>query len=156
MYAVCLRYAHGHEQAQDMLQDGFIRVFNKLGQFRYEGSLEGWVRRIIVRTAIDHLRREAVQLVQIGDHRAEEPVVAEEALAALGVEELRGLISTLPDGYRTVFNLCAIDGYEHAEIARMLGIGESTSRSQLAKARRMLQLRIQEITTYVHTQDRSA
>lgn len=151
MYAVCLRYARRAAEAQDMLQDGFIRVFNKLAHFRHDGSLEGWIRRIMVTTAIDHLRRHAVRKEHFtADDGVDAPVPAD-ALDALGVQEVHALLAELPHGYRTVFCLYAIEGFDHAEIGAMLGVGESTSRSQLAKARRMLQQRINELTTHVHT-----
>lgn len=150
MYAVCLRYARHELEAQDLLQEGFIRVFNKLSGFRLQGSLEGWIRRIMVHTAINTYRKKSFQQERFGmEHLPEEPVEAV-ALDHLGEQEVLKLVSALPEGYRAVFNLYAIDGYDHAEIAEMLGFGESTSRSQLAKARRMLQQRLNDITTPVH------
>ncbi len=155
MYAVCLRYARHNEEAQDLLQEGFIRVFEKLDSFRLEGSLEGWVRRIMVHTAINHFRRKASQQERIGmDHIPEVPV-SSNAIGTLGEQELLALVSDLPDGYRHVFNLYAIEGYDHAEIASMMGCGESTSRSQLAKARKMLQLRLHEKERTVHARHTS-
>ncbi|MCB0794397.1 MAG: RNA polymerase sigma factor [Flavobacteriales bacterium] len=142
MYAVCLRYARHHLEAQDLLQDGFIKVFEKLSTFRMEGSLEGWVRRIMVHTAINHYRKKAFHYERFGYEELPESPVAPLALEWLGQEELMTLVKGLPDGYRLVFNLYAIEGYDHKEIADLLGVGESTSRSQLAKARRMLQQRI--------------
>jgi RNA polymerase sigma-70 factor (ECF subfamily) len=150
MYAVCLRYARHELEAQDMLQEGFIRVFDKLRAFRMDGSLEGWIRRIMVTTAINHYRRKAFQNERFGlEHVPDEPVPSE-AMEHLGEQELLALVSALPDGYRLVFNLFAIEGYDHAEIAAMIGCGESTSRSQLAKARRMLQHRIHQMTLTPH------
>lgn len=150
MYAVCLRYARHELEAQDMMQEGFVRVFDKLGGFRQDGSLEGWVRRIMVHTAINHYRRKSFQQERFGLEKLPEDPVAATALAELGERELLALVAGLPDGYRTVFNLFAIEGYDHAEIAAMLGCGESTSRSQLAKARRLLQERIQAIHVTTH------
>ncbi len=150
MYAVCLRYARHELEAQDLLQEGFIRVFEKLTGFRMQGSLEGWIRRIMVHTAINQYRRKAFQLERFGLERLPEEPVEAEALDRLGEQEVLKLVSALPEGYRAVFNLYAVDGYDHAEIAEMMGFGESTSRSQLAKARRMLQQRLNEITTPVH------
>jgi RNA polymerase sigma-70 factor (ECF subfamily) len=150
MYAVCLRYARHELEAQDLMQEGFIRVFDKIGSFRMQGSLEGWVRRIMVHTAINHYRKKAFQSERFGlEHFPEEPVEAV-AFDRLGEQELLQLVAELPDGYRTVFNLYAIDGFDHAEIATMLGCGESTSRSQLAKARRMLQQRLSTISRPAH------
>ncbi|MBP6389300.1 MAG: sigma-70 family RNA polymerase sigma factor [Flavobacteriales bacterium] len=145
MYAVCLRYARHELEAEDMMQEGFIRVFDKLGGFRQDGSLEGWVRRIMVHTAINHYRRKAFQQERFGLEKLPESPVPETVVGDLGTQELLALVAALPDGYRMVFNLYAIEGYDHAEIAAMLGCGESTSRSQLAKARRMLQERIHAI-----------
>jgi RNA polymerase sigma-70 factor (ECF subfamily) len=150
MYAVCLRYARHELEAQDMMQEGFVRVFDKLGGFRQDGSLEGWVRRIMVHTAINQYRRKSFQQERFGLEKLPEDPVAATALADLGERELLALVAGLPDGYRTVFNLFAIEGYDHAEIASMLGCGESTSRSQLAKARRMLQERIHAIHQTTH------
>lgn len=150
MYAVCLRYARHELEAQDLLQEGFIRVFEKLTGFRMQGSLEGWIRRIMVHTAINQYRKKAHQLERFGLEHVPEGPVAAEVLDRLGEQEVLKLVSGLPEGYRAVFNLYAIDGYDHSEIAEMLGFGESTSRSQLAKARRMLQQRLNDITTPVH------
>jgi RNA polymerase sigma factor (sigma-70 family) len=148
MYAVCLRYARHELEAQDMMQEGFIRVFDKLPGFRMEGSLEGWIRRIMVHTAINQYRKKAYQMERFGmEHLPEEPV-ASTAMEQLGEQELLHMVASLPDGYRMVFNLYAIEGFDHGEIAEMLGCGESTSRSQLSKARRMLQLKINE--TQIH------
>lgn len=142
MYAVCLRYARHRLEAQDLMQEGMIRVFDKIGAFRMEGSLEGWIRRIMVHTCINHYRKKAFRDEKFGLEQVPDEVVEPLALERLGQEELLTLVSELPDGYRLVFNLFAIEGYDHAEIAEMIGCGESTSRSQLAKARRMLQQRL--------------
>ncbi len=142
MYAVCLRYARHELEAQDLMQEGFIRVFEKLKDFRMEGSFEGWIRRIMVHTSINQYRKKSFQQERFGLERIPDDAVEPSAVGDLGEQELLGMVSSLPDGYRMVFNLYAIEGYDHAEIAAMLGCGESTSRSQLAKARRLLQLKI--------------
>ena len=144
MYAVCLRYARHQAEAEDLLQEGFIRVFDKLGGFRMEGSLEGWIRRIMVHTCINHHRKSSVRNEVLGTENRPERAVAPVAVANLGQQELLALVQNLPEGYRMVFNLFAIEGYDHAEIADLLGCAESTSRSQLAKARRVLQKQIGE------------
>jgi RNA polymerase sigma factor (sigma-70 family) len=149
MYAVCLRYARHELEAQDLLQEGFIRVFEKLGGFRMEGSLEGWIRRIMVHTAINQYRKAAFRNERFGLEHLPEAPVASTAVEQLGEQELLHMVSALPDGYRMVFNLYAIEGFDHAEIAHMLGCGESTSRSQLSKARRILQMKINETNTHV-------
>lgn len=145
MYFVCLRYARHREEAEDLLQDGFIRVFGKLEGFRMEGSLEGWIRRIMVTTCINYLRKGWVQHEVPEGAQAEEPSAGPQALENLGRDELLKLVQELPAGYRMVFNLYAVEGYEHAEIAALAGCSEGTSRSQLAKARRLLQRRIGEL-----------
>lgn len=150
MYAVCLRYARHELEAQDLMQEGFIRVFEKLSAFRMEGSLEGWVRRIMVHTAINHYRRKSFQMERFGLEHVPEKPVEPLALDRLGEKELLALIAELPHGYRQVFNLYAIEGYDHAEIASMLGCGESTSRSQLSKARSFLQARIERKDEFDH------
>lgn len=140
MFGVCLRYARHRAEAEDLLQDGFIRVFDKLRDFRMEGSLEGWIRRIMVRSCINHNRKGAVRNEVPGAVRLPDRSVAPVAVEELGQQELLALVQALPEGYRLVFNLFAVEGYEHAEIAELLGCAEGTSRSQLAKARRLLQL----------------
>lgn len=145
MFAVCLRYARHRPEAEDLLQEGFIRVFDKLEAFRMEGSLEGWIRRIMVHTCINHLRRPSVRNEVLGADIALDGATKPVALGNLGQQELLRLVQLLPDGYRAVFNLYAVEGYDHAEIAAMLGINEGTSRSQLAKARRQLQRGIEDL-----------
>ena len=150
MYAVCLRYARHALEAQDVLQDGWVRVFDKLHMFRGDGSLEGWIRRTMVHTAISNYRKKSFQNERFGlEHLPETPVAAT-AVEGLGHAELLKLVDQLPEGYKMVFNLFAIEGFDHAEIAAMIGCGESTSRSQLAKARRFLQLRITERQVTIH------
>ena len=138
MYAVCLRYARHQLEAQDLLQEGFIRVFGKLDAFRMEGSLEGWVRRIMVHTCINHYRKKAFQNERFGLEHLPEGVVEATVLDGLGQAELMRLVGELPDGYRMVFNLFAIEGYAHKDIGEMLGISENTSKSQFMKARAYL------------------
>ncbi len=139
MMSICMRYASGRDQAQDMLQDGFVKVFQKIGHFRGDGPLGGWIARTMVNTALDHLRRNKPyeHSVDISDA---EYLHAEDGhvLSSMTTEELMKLIQSLPDGYRTVFNLFAIEGYPHKEIAAMLGISENTSKSQFMKARAYL------------------
>ena len=138
MYAVCLRYARSQADAADILQEGFVKVFTKIEQFNFQGSFEGWVRRIMVNTALRAYQRQRFDFEQSGYERLPDMPVDPDALATLSEKELLVLIAKLPDGYRVVFNLVAIEGYSHAEAAEVLGIQESTSRSQLTKARRWL------------------
>ena len=138
MYAVCLRYARSSADAADILQEGFVKVFTKIDQFHFQGSFEGWVRRIMVNTALRTYQRQRFDLEQSGYERMPDAPVDPDAIATLSEQELLALIAKLPDGYRMVFNLVAVEGFSHAEAAEMLGIQESTSRSQLTKARRWL------------------
>ncbi len=146
MLGVCKRYARNNEDAEDMLQDAFIKVFDKLVQFKFEGSFEGWVRKIVVNTALKKYTlsryQKEVQGVDISqDNEAAAPPTAYNHLSQ---KDLMALIHQLPDGYRLIFNLHVIEGYQHEEIAVMLGIQPGTSRSQLVKARNMLQKQIIE------------
>jgi RNA polymerase sigma-70 factor (ECF subfamily) len=140
MYALCLRYANDSYEAEDMLQEGFIRVFDYLKQFRFEGSLDGWVRRIIVNTAITIYRKNKKIHLQedLENVQDEAGDFSMDALDKLQTKDLLKLISRLPEGYRMVFNLYAVEGYSHKEIADMMGISESTSKSQFMKSRRHL------------------
>lgn len=142
MLTVCLRYANDNMEAEDMLQDGFIRVYNNLHQFKFEGSFEGWVRRVIVNCALKHLQKKRIIFNEITENTNDTPRLESYAYANMGEDELLKLISQLPDGYRMVFNLNVIEGYSHEEIGNLLNIQASTSRSQLVKARKMLQYQI--------------
>lgn len=142
MYAVCLRYARSREDAADILQEGFLKVFTKLGQFQFQGSFEGWVRRVMVNTALRAYQKQRFEFEQTGYERLPEMPVDPDAMGMLSEAELLNLVRQLPDGYRAVFNLVAIEGYSHAEAATLLGIQESTSRSQLTKARRHLEVEV--------------
>ncbi len=142
--AVCLRYAQDQMEAEDMLQDGFIRVFSNMHQFKFEGSFEGWIRRVIVNAALKRLQKRKLHFQEITDRNEDAPRMEPYVYNHLGEAELMQLIQQLPDGYRTVFNLNIIEGYSHEEIADMLGIQAGTSRSQLVKARKMLQQQILE------------
>ncbi len=139
MLTVCIRYARQRSEAEDILQDAFVKVFKNLDKFEHRGSFEGWIRRIMVNTALKYYRKLRFQMEQSGlDYSNDKPVhsLAESQLSA---QELMDIIAGLPDGYRIVFNMYAIEGFSHREIADALGIQESTSRSQLVKARKMLQ-----------------
>lgn len=145
MMGVCLRYANDAMEAEDMLQDAFIKVFQYMGQFKFEGAFEGWIRRIVVNTAIRHLEKKKLHFKDIDDNSYDAPQIAPQAYTHLGEDDLMKLINQLPEGYRMVFNLNAIEGYSHEEIAVMLNIQPGTSRSQLVKARKMLQYQIVQL-----------
>jgi RNA polymerase sigma-70 factor (ECF subfamily) len=143
MYAVCLRYSNNADDAQDLLQEGFIKVYRNLHRFRAEGSFEGWVRRVFVNSSIEHFRKKSVQLSSVSE-REEEGIGDNDitALDTLAEKDIINLISELSPGYRTVFNLYVVEGYSHGEIAGLLGISEGTSKSQLARARGVLQKKV--------------
>ncbi len=144
MYAVCLRYANNADDAQDLLQEGFIKVYRNLDKFRKEGSFEGWVRRVFVNTAIEHYRRK-VNLNTISEK--EERTIEDDSwnvLDHLAEKDIIGLIQELSPGYRSVFNMYVIEGYSHKEIGDILGISEGTSKSQLARAKGILQKKVHE------------
>jgi RNA polymerase sigma factor (sigma-70 family) len=141
MMGMCLRYASCREEAEDLAQDGWIKVFERLVSFRFEGSLEGWIKRIMVNTSLDFLRRKK-QLTQPIDDSPEgqESMHTEaEAFGRMSAKELIAMIQQLPPGYRSVFNLYAIEGYTHREIGQLLNISESTSKSQYVRAKASLQ-----------------
>lgn len=140
MLAVCFRYAHSREDAEDMLQEAFIKVFTQLRTFENRGSFEGWIRRIVVHTCINTLKKnkkfnESVDLI----HAATVSIREETVPAVVQVKQIVDCIRSLPIGYRTVLNLFAIEGYSHREIAQLLDIEESTSRSQFTRAKGMLE-----------------
>lgn len=139
MFAVCLRYANEYNSAQDLLQEGFIKVFKNIEKFRGEGSFEGWVRRIFVNTAIEHYRKQVNMYAITDNDTPAYEQYSDNALETLKREDIVKTIQKLSDGYRTVFNLYVVEGYSHKEIGDMLGISEGTSKSQLARARYLLQ-----------------
>ena len=139
MMMVCLRYASDQMEAEDILQNGFVKVFRHIGQFKYQGSFEGWVRKVMVNTALKYCQRKRIRFDELQPEMPHIPSVEPYVYSLLGEADLLHLIRRLPEGYRLVFNLHVIEGYSHEEIARMLEIKDSTSRSQLVKARRMLQ-----------------
>jgi len=145
MMSVCLRYANDSMEAEDMIQDAFIKVYQYIGQFKFEGAFEGWIRRIVVNTAIRYLEKKKIRFHDIDDNSLNTPKIEAQAYTHLGEDDLMKLINRLPDGYRLVFNLNVIEGYSHEEIAGMLNIQAGTSRSQLVKARKMLQHQILQL-----------
>jgi RNA polymerase sigma-70 factor (ECF subfamily) len=151
MLAVCLRYTKNHDQAKDILQDGFIKVFNSVGKFTHDGSFEGWVRRIMVHTAIDHFRRSKNAYLLLGeDHSMEEfEDISEDApeaddLMGLRPADIINAMQKLSPVYRTVLNLFVFEGMTHVQVAESLGIGVGTSKSNLAKAKAKLKRLLQQ------------
>jgi RNA polymerase sigma-70 factor (ECF subfamily) len=140
MLGVCYRFAKNREDAEDMLQEGFIKVFSQIHQYRNEGALEGWIRRIIVHTCINVLKKnkkfsDCVDIAHAGSIGIREELIP----SVMQAKEVVECIRLLPLGYRTVLNLYAIEGYSHKEIAMVLDIEESTSRSQYTRAKSMLE-----------------
>jgi RNA polymerase sigma factor (sigma-70 family) len=149
MYAVCLRYAGKADDAEDILQDGFIKIYKNLDKYRGDGSFEGWIRRIFVNTAIEHFRRKT-HLQTIGEQ--EDNTIESKAFNALdnlAEKDILKIIQQLSPGYRTVFNMYVVEGFTHKEIADSLGISEGTSKSQLARSRVILQEMVKEYTDRV-------
>lgn len=143
MMGVCLRYANDRETARDLLQDGFVKVFTGMDSYSGAGSFEGWMRKIFVNCALEYLRKSDVLRDSTDlDNTAELIHPESSVLSDMSAAELMKLVQELPTGFRTVFNLFAIEGYSHKEISEMLEITESTSRSQFTRAKQMLQKRI--------------
>jgi RNA polymerase sigma-70 factor (ECF subfamily) len=142
LYGIAIRYAHSQEDAKDILQDGFVKVYRNLSKFKGTGSFEGWMRRIIVNTAIEHYRKKN-NTYEIQESHEENITDGDlNALDKLAAAEILNMVKALPNGYRTVFNLFAIEGFSHKEIAEMLNISEGTSKSQYARAKALLQEKI--------------
>lgn len=139
MLGICYRFAQNKEDAEDMLQEGFVKVFNKIEGFQNKGSFEGWIRKIMVHTCINFLKRnKRFQLTQDISEANEVPAREESIASILQSKQVLECIRLLPLGYRTVLNLYAIEGYSHKEVGDLLEIGESTSRSQFTRAKNML------------------
>lgn len=142
MYGICLRYAGNADDAQDILQDGFIKVFEKIHQFGFKGAFEGWIRKIMVNTALEKYRLH-YRLVSVEDNPlANEPEEDHDIAADIDAGELVRIIQELTPRYRIVFNMYALEGYSHKEIGEMLKISEGTSKSNLSRARAILQNKI--------------
>lgn len=146
LFGVCLRYMKDYDLAQDTLQDGFVKIFTKLSDYNGKGSFEGWMRRIMVNTCLDQLRKDQklkvntpiddVSFLVKDNHWIEEELTAKDLLK---------LVESLPDGYRVVFNMFAIEGYSHKEIAEQLNISENTSKSQFSRAKSHLRRKLIEL-----------
>jgi len=139
MMSVCMRYAKDQEEAKDMLNEGFMKVFKNIQKYKATHSLESWIRRIMINNAIDHYRkykkhRNQIDITEVYDYSNDETISSQ-----LSVEEIMKLVQKLSPAYKTVFNLYVVDGYNHREIAEKLGISEGTSKSNLSKARAKLQ-----------------
>jgi len=145
MYGLCLKYSNDKDDAKDIMQDGFIKVFQKIDQYSEKGSFEGWVRRIMINTALEKYRSQVTmysldERMPVSDEGVNSSVIEE-----LTAEDLLGLVRQLTPKYRMVFNLYAIEGFSHKEIGEMLGISEGTSKSNLSRARLILQEKVKEL-----------
>lgn len=148
MLSVCYRYTKSVPDAEDVMQEGFIKVFRNIEQFKFQGELGGWIRRIMVNTALNYLKKNRnyqsdLSFLDSGMH----PVSDDNPEIMLSAKDLADLIRQLPTGYQTIFNLYAVEGFTHVEIGKMLGINEGTSRSQYARARGLLISWLEKQTT---------
>ena len=148
LYSVCLQYTGNDEEANDILQEGFIKIFENLAYYKYEGSFEGWIRRIIVNTALEKFRSKhfLYRIDDIDKMPEQDAEPDSEDYAGLEATDLLDIIRELPPKYRMVFNLFAIEGYTHKEISQMINISEGTSKSNLSRARIILQRRVSSFT----------
>jgi RNA polymerase sigma-70 factor (ECF subfamily) len=144
MYGVCLRYCQNKDVAKDVMQDAFVKILTNIGQFKFTGPLEAWMRRIMVNTSIQFYRN-SISLKEVELSEAHGEIWYDDTFSKLSKDEILKLIQNLAPGYRTVFNLYVIEGYSHAEIGEMMGINENTSKSQLFRARVILQEEIKKM-----------
>lgn len=142
LFALCLKYSRDKQEAEDNLQDGFITIFNKINQFKNKGSFEGWMKRIIINTALQKYRNKNV-LNLVNEENIAEEVEVEVEEEEVSLDYLLSVIQKLPNQYRLVFNLYVLDGYSHREVAQALNISEGTSKSNLSRARNLLRKQIE-------------
>ena len=145
MYALCCRYVKDKMEAEDVLVTAFTKILDRIDQYKSEGSFEGWIRRVIVNESLSYLRRNKSMYIETDIEAADHEPNYDRLENHLEAQDLLQVISELPSGYRIVFNLFAIDGYSHKEISKQLGINENTSKSQLSRARSLLQKRLLEL-----------
>jgi len=153
--SVCLRYSSNPDEAKDILNEGFLKVFNNLDKYLPEYSFKAWLRTIIVNTAINYYRDNKKYNQEIGFDGSEEAIYDEDIISKIAADEILGLVQQLPPAYRTVFVMHVVDGYNHREIGEILGINEGTSRSNFAKARQKLQLLVQKEFPHLYENYRS-
>jgi len=143
LFSLCLKYSRNKQEAEDNLQDGFITIFNKINQFKHKGSFEGWMKRIVINTALQKYRQKNVLNI-VHEETIPEEVNIEVEEETISLDYLLGLIQLLPNQYRLVFNLYVLDGYSHKEVAKALKISEGTSKSNLSRARNILKRKIEQ------------
>jgi RNA polymerase sigma factor (sigma-70 family) len=146
MMGVCYRYTKSQQEAEDLLQESFIRIYKKINQYRSEGSLEGWIRKVVLSTVFDFLRKQNLMIAMTNIETNVEEVVTDDLFPETDLELLVQTIRDLSPGYRAVFNLYVIEGYTHKEIGKILGISDGTSKSQYAMARRVLQGKLKQFS----------
>ena len=145
LFGVCLRYASNHEEAEDILQDGFIAIYRDLYQYRPVGALGAWLRKVMVNTALQHLRKKKKMFSQVSLEKVYHLEDRDtDIFGQFRAKALVGMLQQLPDGYRTVFNMYVVEGYSHKEIAEQLNISESTSKSQLSRAKASLREKLEK------------
>ena len=142
LFGVCLKYSDNYQQAEDNLQDGFVTIFEKISQFKDQGSFEGWMKRILINTCLQKYRQQKLYEITNEEHLQQEEIEIE--TEELSVDFLLECVQSLPDRYRQVFNLYVMDDYSHKEIATFLNISEGTSKSNLARARKALKDKIEK------------
>lgn len=146
LWGICLRYAKNEMAAEDIMQEGFIRIYRYLEYYKGKGSFEGWMRRTMVNTAINFYRKNLrISQESQFDEAYGVSSSSADAISEISAKELMGLVKEMPDGYRTVFNMYVVDGYSHKEIAKELNISENTSKSQLSRARSILKEKINNL-----------
>lgn len=138
LLGICLRYAKSDLEAEDMMQEAFIKIFRNLDKYAFTGSFDGWLKRLTINVSIEHYRKNKRLIFVETIHEEQEPVFDTGVLDKLSASEITGVINRMPEGYRVVFNLYAIEGFTHKEIAEMLAIAEGTSKSQYARAKNYL------------------
>ena len=150
MLSICCRYIKDRMEAEDVLVTSFMKVFDRLDQFKHEGSFEGWIRKIVVNESLTYLRKNKNMYLETDLETADREADLQSLDTDLEAADLLRLVAELPTGYRMVFNLYAIDGFSHKEIAEQIGITESTSKSQLSRARMHLQAKLQKMEVSMH------
>jgi len=141
LFSICLKYSKNKQEAQDNFQDGFVTIFEKIGQFKFNGSFEGWMKRVMINTVLQKYRNKTV--LNIVTEEIPDEVIVDIDDDEVSLDFLLNLIKSLPDRYRMVFNLYVLDGYSHKEISKMMRIAEGTSKSNLARARAILKQKIE-------------
>jgi len=142
---ICLRYSRTEFEAEDIFQEAFVKVFHNIKKYDFKGSFEGWIKRIVLNTAIDHYKKNysLLNILPIEQISEDNEASYSDILGYLSIEEILKIVQKLPEGYRLIFNMYAVDGYSHKEISEMLNISSGTSKSQLSKARKMIQKQIE-------------